>query len=76
LCVLPEWRGRGIGSALVTSVEEFGRWAFFGQALAVPRDAAAEAFMFRRGWLAVDPARMPADVARLGDGCPVLTRRL
>lgn len=76
LCVLPDWRGRGIGSALVTSVEEYGRWAFFAQALVVPREAAAEAFLFRRGWLAVDPARMPEDVARLGAGRPVLTRRL
>ena len=76
LCVLPDWRGRGIGSALVTSVEEYGRWAFFSQALAVPREAAAETFLFRRGWLAIDPARMPKDVARLGGGRPVLARRL
>ena len=76
LCVLPAWRGRGIGSALVTSVEEYGRWAFFAQALMVPRTQAAEAFLFRRGWLAVDRARMPDTVARLGAGRPVLARRL
>lgn len=76
LCVLPTWRGRGIGSALVTSVEEYGRWAFFGQALIVPRSVEAAEFLFRRGWLAIDPDRMPAHVARLGRGSPVLTRRI
>jgi len=76
LCVLPDWRGRGIGSALLTSVEEYGRWAFFGQALIVPRTAPAAEFLFRRGWLTIDSGRMPPDVARLGNGNAVLTRRL
>ncbi|MCZ8100964.1 MAG: GNAT family N-acetyltransferase [Alsobacter sp.] len=76
LCVLPDWRGRGIGSALLTSVEEYGRWAFFGQALIVPRTAPAAEFLFRRGWLTIDSGGMPPDVARLGNGNAVLTRRL
>ncbi|MHB2166587.1 GNAT family N-acetyltransferase [Alsobacter sp. R-9] len=75
LCVLEDWRGRGVGTALLTAVEEFARWAFFGQGLITARSRAAVDFLFRRGWLAVDAARMPEDVRRLGAGRPVLTKR-
>jgi ribosomal protein S18 acetylase RimI-like enzyme len=76
LAVAPDARRQGVGSALVTTVEEYGRWAYYASVLAVPQDAEAAEFMFRRGYLALDEARTPDAVARLGHGRPVVTKRL
>jgi N-acetylglutamate synthase-like GNAT family acetyltransferase len=76
LAVLPAARGHGVGSALLTTVEEFGRWAFFPSVIAVARTPASGEFLFRRGYLSADPERLPPDLVRLGHGMPVLVKRL
>jgi N-acetylglutamate synthase-like GNAT family acetyltransferase len=76
LAVLPVARQRGIGSALLASVEELGRWALHPMVIAVARNARAGAFLAHRGYIAADPDRMPADLDRIGDGMPVLVKRL
>jgi GNAT superfamily N-acetyltransferase len=76
LAVLPIARQCGIGSALLTTVEEFARWAFFPSIVAVSRNPAGGQFLFRRGYLCADADRMPPDFVQLGHGSPVLVKRL
>jgi ribosomal protein S18 acetylase RimI-like enzyme len=76
LGVLTSQRGRGIGSALVTTIEEYGRWAYFGIVLIVARDGEATEFLFRRGYLALDKARLPPALAQRAAGRTVLSKRL
>jgi ribosomal protein S18 acetylase RimI-like enzyme len=76
LGVLTSQRGRGIGSALVTTIEEYGRWAYFGIVLIVARDGEATEFLFRRGYLALDAARLPPALAQRAAGRTVLSKRL
>lgn len=76
LAVLPAARRQGVGSALVTTVEEYARWAYYASVLAVPQDADAADFMFRRGYLALDAGRLPDAVSRLGHGKAVVAKKL
>ncbi|GGH08519.1 hypothetical protein GCM10007036_04040 [Alsobacter metallidurans] len=76
LAVLPPARRQGVGSALVTTVEEYARWAYYASVLAVPQDADATDFMFRRGYLALDAGRLPEAVTRLGHGKAVVAKKL
>jgi N-acetylglutamate synthase-like GNAT family acetyltransferase len=76
LAVLPAARRQGVGSALVTTVEEYARWAYYASVLAVPQDADASNFLFRRGYLALDAGRLPEAVTRLGHGKAVVVKKL
>jgi GNAT superfamily N-acetyltransferase len=76
LRILPGWRRRGHGSALLAALEERGRWAFHGACLASAPDEAARAFFFRRGYVALDRERIPEGLKRLMPAGTLVVKRL
>ena len=78
LGVLTSQRGRGIGSALVTTIEEYGRWAYFRHRALIVAAATAKPqnSCSRRGYLALDAARLPPALAQRAAGRTVLNKRL
>ena len=76
LRVLPGWRRRGHGSALLAALEERGRWAFHGACLASAPDDAARAFFFHRGYVALDPERIPEGLKRQMPAGTLVVKRL
>jgi len=76
LGVLPEHRRRGAGSALLTSVEEFARWAYYAAVVVPLVDAAATPFLFRRGYLAADADRLTGTLAARAGPAGLVVRRL
>ena len=76
LAVLPEHRRRGAGSALLTSVEEFARWAYYAAVVVPLVDAAAAPFLFRRGYLAADADRLTGALAERAGPAGLAVRRL
>ena len=76
LGVLPEHRCRGAGSALLTSVEEFARWAYYAAVVIPLRDTDAVHFLFRRGYLAADADRLTGTLADRSGLAGLVVRRL
>jgi GNAT superfamily N-acetyltransferase len=76
LRVLPGWRRRGLGSALLHALEERGRWAFHGACLASAPDDTARAFFFTRGYVALDPGHIPEGLKRAMPTGALVMKRL
>jgi GNAT superfamily N-acetyltransferase len=76
LGVLPGHRRHGAGSALLTSVEEFARWAYYAAVVVPLVDAAATPFLFRRGYLAADAGRLTGGLADRSGPAGLVVRRL
>ena len=76
LGIIAEHRRRGAGSALLTSVEEFARWAYYPAVVIPLRDTDAVHFLFRRGYLAADADRLTGALAERSGPAGLVVRRL